>query len=103
MKNPIFEALGYEEKTTFWMDFSIADAFGPDAVKDTYKRAFAEWKENYIYLTELVMVLNHKIWQWYGKNDALARLYNELWERTDSYACENLNDNELVYFYNTTD
>ena len=30
--------------TTFWQDFSIADAFGVAAIKDTFKRAFAEWK-----------------------------------------------------------
>lgn len=26
-------------------DFSIADVFGVDAIKDTYSRAFEEWKE----------------------------------------------------------
>ena len=52
-------------KTTFWMDFSIADRFGKSAVKDTYKTAFESWKDNYKYLTELVMVLNHKIWEHY--------------------------------------
>ena len=40
------EQLGYEPKTTFWEDFSIADRFGLDAVKDTYIRAFKEWKNN---------------------------------------------------------
>ena len=38
-KNPIFEMIGYEPKTTFWSDFSIADVFGVDSVKDTYNRA----------------------------------------------------------------
>lgn len=36
-----------EFSTTFWSDFSIADAFGVNAVKDTYKRAFKEWKDDY--------------------------------------------------------
>lgn len=31
---------GYETKTTFWDDFSIAEMFGINAVRDTYKRAF---------------------------------------------------------------
>ena len=52
----------YEMKTTFWSDFSIADAFGAGAVTDTYDRAFAEWKADPVYLTELAMTLNHKIW-----------------------------------------
>jgi len=37
--NPIFEMIGYEPKTTFWTDFSIADMFGVEGVKDTYNRA----------------------------------------------------------------
>lgn len=94
---------GYETKTTFWSDFTIADAFGIDAIKDTFNRAFKEWKSNYIYLTELVMVLNWKIWQWYEKNEIISIVYNELWEKADAYACENLKGNELIYFYNTTD
>lgn len=49
-----------EWKTTFWSDFSIADAFGMEAVKDTFRRAFKGWKDNYIYLTELEIVMNWK-------------------------------------------
>jgi len=93
----------YQPKTTFWMDFSIADKFGIAAIKDTYNRAFKEWKNNHVYLTELVMVLNHKIWQWYEKNEAVARVYNDLWEEADLYAQENLHGEELEYFYNITD
>lgn len=95
--------IGYEPKTTFWMDFSIADKFGIAAIKDTYNRAFKEWKTNHVYLTELVMVLNHKIWQWYEKNEAVARVYNDLWEEADLYAQENLHGEELEYFYDITD
>lgn len=94
---------GYKQITTFFSDFSIADAFGTDAIKDTYKRAFKEWKSNYKYLTELVLVLNWKIWQWNGKNDLYAELYNDLWAKTDEWACENLKGDELSYFYRTTD
>ena len=59
----------YELLTTFWDDFSIADRFGVSAVRDTFNRAFAEWKEDYQYLTELILVLNHKIWQHYEKRN----------------------------------
>ncbi len=97
------ELFGYEAKTTFWEDFSIADKFGISAVKDTYNRAFSEWKSNYIYLTELVMVLNHKIAQHYKTNPSLAEVYNALWQQADMYACDNLTDEELTYFYDTTD
>lgn len=97
------EAFGYEAKTTFWEDFSIADHFGVKAIKDTFDRAFKEWKGNYIYLTELVMVLNHKIWQWYEKKPEYGELYNELWEKADAYGCNNLEGEELSYFYRTLD
>lgn len=93
----------YEFKTTFWSDFSIADRYGIPAIKDTYNRAFQEWKDNYIYLTELVLVLNWKIWQWYETRESYAEVYNDLWEKADQYAMENLHDEEMNYFINTTD
>lgn len=94
---------GYKPKTTFYMDFSIADNFGVDAIKDTYNRAFTSWKNNVEYLTELVMVLNWKIWEHYGNNDEYAEIYNTLWGETDLYATENLTGDDLSYFYQTTD
>lgn len=94
---------GYKPQTTFWQDFSIADRFGISAVKDTFNRAFKEWKGNYIYLTELVMVLNHKIWEHYERNEPLARVYNDLWEKADNYAREHLKGEELSYFYRIMD
>ena len=95
--------MNYEYKTTFWMDFSIADRFGISAIKDTFDRAFEDWKNNYEYLTELVMVLNHKIWQWYDKNDNVAKLYNELWLKAQQYGYDTLEGDELDYFWRTLD
>ena len=94
---------GYETITTFWDDFTIADFFGISAVKDTYRRAFNEWKSDYKFLTELVMILNWKIWQHYQTNEPLANVYNDLWMEADEYACDNLEGDELMYFYRTTD
>lgn len=93
---------GYELQTTFWEDFSIADHFGISAIKGTYNRAFNEWKEDYTYLTELVLVLNNKIGQHYDSRLDIANLYNSLWEEADQYARENLRGDELSYFYSTT-
>ena len=68
---------GYETFTTFYDDFTIADRFGLSAIQDTYNRAFSEWKSSYKYLTELVLVLNWKIWEHYDKrNEDYARLYD---------------------------
>ena len=99
----IEELCGYKPQTTFWSDFTIADHFGLGAISSTYKMAFEGWKNNYIYLTELVMALNWKIWQWYEKNDEYAKLYDALWKKADEYAVENLKGEELDYYYRTTD
>lgn len=81
--------VGYNLLTTFWEDFSIADKYGVAGVKDTYKRAFSEWKDNYKFFTELTLVLNHKIWQHYESNRELAALYDRLWREADEYAMSN--------------
>ena len=95
---------GYTSITTFCMDFNIADAFGADAVQDTFNRAFREWKDRYEYLTELVLVLNWKSWAHFEQGSkTLAALYDKLWRRADEYAFDNLKGEELEYFIRTLD
>ena len=94
---------GYDLKTTFWDDFSRADTLGEKGIRDTYKMAFEEWKCNYVYLTELVIVLNHKICQHYDENRALAELYDKLWREADEYAMTHFKGEELNYYYRITD
>ena len=94
----------YKMKTTFWLDFCIADQFGTDAIKDTYKRAFNEWKSDVVYLTELTMVLNWKIFaHWETHNEEYAAIYDELWKKTDEYCMKHLKGKELDYYIRTTD
>lgn len=99
----IEELTGYKPITTFYQDFSIADNFGVEAIKDTYNRVFKEWKDDYKYLTELVMVLNWKIWEHNKTNSQYANLYNNLWLKTDEYALDHLEDDEQSYFLRTID
>lgn len=95
---------GYKPITTYFEDFSIADRFGIEAVKDTFEKNFKQSQYmGYKYLTEFVMALNWKIWEHYQTNKKLAELYNKLWEQADNFACENLKGEELQYFFNTTD
>lgn len=96
--------MNYEFKTTFWQDFTIADLFGKNAIRDTFRRAFAEWKDNYIYLTELVIVTNWKIWEHYelGRIE-VAKIYDEIWKKASDYAINNLKDEELAYYLEVTD
>ena len=100
------EMCDYDLISTFWDDFSIADRFGSKAIKDTYNRAKNGWKHDYKMMTELTLILNHKIWQHYDNgngNQELAALYNDLWEDCDQWCCEHLKGKELEYFYRTLD
>ena len=93
----------YEFKTTFWQDFTIADKFGTDAIKDTFKRAFKEWKKDYIYLTELVLVLNWICWQHHQENVRYSKLYAKLYEDANDYAVQNLKGKEFDYYFEQVD
>lgn len=57
-----------EFNTTFMGDFTIAEQFGPAAVQDTYERVFQQWHDDYRYLTDLVIVLNRKLWSHWEKD-----------------------------------
>ena len=94
---------GYTCKTTFWTDFSIANKFGVDAIRDTYNRAFDGWKTDVEYMSELVLVLNHKIWQWYEKDDEFAAVYDELWRTADQYCLDYFKDDDAQYYFDVTD
>ena len=100
----IEKVTGYKPITTFWSDFTTAEFFGLKAIQDTFNRAFKEWKDNAEYVTELSMVLNHKIWQYYeDDNEPYARLYDKLWKQVDSWCCDNLKGKDLEFYFNTTD
>lgn len=92
-----------EFKTTFFEDFTIADKFWIKAIKDTYQRAFTEWKNNVKYFTEFVVTLNWKIWERYEKDKNVAKVYNDLRIEADEFANENFKWNDLDYFYRLTD
>ena len=94
---------GYKPITTFYQDFSIAEKFGEDAVRDTFNKTFKYAKTDYKLLTEFVMVLNWKLFRWHGHNDKLAHLYEYLWGQADDYTMNTLEGEELSYFLRVTD
>lgn len=97
----LLNGVDYEEITTYASDFDNADMFGAIAIMDTYKKAFEEAKDDYRYLTELVMVLKYKFWKWfYRKDRTVAQLYADLHKDASYYALENLEGDELEYYYN---
>lgn len=95
----------YELKTTFWTDFVIAERVSGEAgIRDTYKRATKEWRNGDITTyTELVMVLNWRIWALAETNEPLARVYDELWRKEHDWALDNLKGDDLSYYLKTTD
>lgn len=104
------------EKTTFWLDFLIAEKLdGVAGVKDTYKRAFDGWKDDIRYLTALYVTMNWKGGEWYGKDDELSKLYFGYQQELDDYIFagerevgddllyNNFTQGEVQYFIEATD
>lgn len=90
--------------TTFNMDFSIADAFGINAIKDTYKRAFKGWKDDVRYVAELVIVLNLKCWEhFYKGNEEISKLYADYYHELNDYAYEHFKGDEIDFYFRVTD
>lgn len=99
----IKEMTGYTPITTYYTDFGIAERFGASAIRDTYRKAKQNWGNNVKYFTEIVMVLNWKIWEHNEHNEEYVSLYNELWEEADNYAMEHFKGEDLNYYLSTTD
>lgn len=94
----------YKMMSTFWDDFTIADCFGEKAVKDTFRRAYREWKTWPEYLTELVMTLNWKMWQRHDLGDPEGvEMYRVMFEKAHKYALKNLKGEDLQKFFEVTD
>ena len=95
----------WRPETQAWQSFSIAERVSEREINDTYQRLFKEMKGDYKKLTELVMVLNHKMFQHneIPNHRRLCELYSNLFETTDSYAIKNLKGDGLTYFLSVTD
>lgn len=102
------------ESTLFWADFSVADRFGIKAIRETFANAHFETR-GYKVVTELAVVLNHKIWEWYEKaenaNDERKRkvcefvqaLYNGYYDQVCAWVNDNLKGDEATFFWRVMD
>lgn len=103
-----WQPFGYEPITTFWQDFTIAEIYGDENIEETTQTAFSNYCSDVKYLTELIMVLNHKCWYWYehGK-ESLSKLYETLFYEYDNRAIKYLeeqgNEEDIRYFFSTLD
>ena len=102
-KQSLERQFDFHFETTFWEEFSIADNYGSEGVIEHYNLVFNQWKDNLRFLTELVLVLNWKIYQWYQGDDNLGMTYDELWKMTDGYALETLKGDDLHYYLSILD
>lgn len=96
---------GYTFQYTWWMDFSIADAFGLSAIQDTYNRAFNEWHDNRVAMQELTAVLNWKGWRFYEHdNDSqIAKLYFKLYQECYDKCLDHFKGDELTAYWSFLD
>lgn len=102
-KQALEKSLDFHFETTFWEEFSISDKYGPEGIREHYKEAFEVCKDNLKWLTELVLVLNLKINQWFQVDDSIGLTYDALWKETDAYAMEALKDDkEALHYYLST-
>ena len=95
--------LNYKFESSFWEEFSIAEDYGPEGIHHHYDIVFEQYKDNLKFLTELVLVLNIKIFIWYGVDDTIGKMYDQLWKETDGYAIDTLKGDDLHYYLHTVD
>ena len=114
-----FQEIGsdYKRITTFASDFAIAECYGDNAIKDTYRRASKEWIEDYKFFTELALVLNWYCWFWYDNGEpGLSALYSDLYykskdtfykawgdKKTDSESLRSYKEEARSHFFHTLD
>ena len=108
---------GYERKTTFYADLSIAEYFGVDSVKDTFDRVMESWIDDIKYITEFALCVNWKSWEMYdryekcgdstykGHYKKLGILYSEMYYDVRDKVLDHFKGNEdaLHYYFETTD
>ena len=102
-KMALEKMLDFKFESSFWEEFSIAEEYGPEGIRRHYDTVFDQYKDNLKYLTELVLVLNIKIFIWYGVDDTIGKMYDKLWKETDSYALNTLKSDDLHYYLSILD
>jgi len=106
---------------TFYKDLAIAEfcetrMLDKNAVRKTYNRLVKSYGSNIKAMTELVMVLNHKIWAFYNKVDShymgdneradyFEALYTELYQEAAVFVERKFGKDEkaMCYYYQVMD
>lgn len=103
LKDWRIEALtGYKPHTNFYVRFSMAEPYGITALADVYNTLSTKNANSVVNMTELVLVLQWKIYEHYDNNKILTKFYQSMWEIADKWCRENLQGNDLKYFEDIT-
>jgi hypothetical protein len=119
-KKSMTEQTAYTPFTTFYSDLSIAECSGPAGIQETHDRVLKTWMGDYKYMTEYIMCLNHKIWEWHdeeyekrrirllydkSKREEISTLYDKLWSDAEEKFFEHYagNNEAMEYYYEITD
>jgi len=98
--------MGYTQLTTAFNDFSIAEKFGINAIKDTFKNLVDYCTTDYKYLTELEIVTNKKCWKkYFDGEEELSALYSEMYYKVRDMFYEMFGEDEEKsnYHFELTD
>lgn len=100
------EENGYERKTTFFSDLSIAECYGEKEIKDTYNRVVKSWLNNVEFFAEFVISLNWKSWEWAereGATSKFGKLYADLYYKAHNLALDKYKGKDAEYYFKVTD
>lgn len=88
---------------TFIQDFQIANAFGEEAIKDTYNRC-QEWRNDVGMWAALCYALNYWCWSFYENGDQhTSKLYCYLYYQAIEWGNDNFKGEDFSLFYELTD
>ena len=95
--------------TLYWADFSVAEKFGVKALKDTWAKVGDIKELDPAVLTELIVVLNHKLWQCHDLGQMETekyKLYEKWYNKAMDHAVSTNNgwtDAQREHFFYVTD
>ena len=93
----------YSPEYDYWEKLTEAELYGGKTVKKQFEKCFkdatTDEKKSKLKITELSLVLWKKYVLFDQDDDEIyTDLYYELYSKVDSWACENLDETEIIYY-----